>query len=85
MGMTSQSTPWQMTEIGVLARLLLEMIPRLPTTVEKQIFLSIKGIANHAHGTMARREVTAEGDNRMMAHFQSYLEVNEEIGFVEEN
>jgi hypothetical protein len=72
-----------MTEIGVIARLLLEMIPWLTTTVEKQIFLSIKGIVFHALGTMARREGTAEGDNRMMAHFQSYLEVNEEIGFVE--
>ena len=59
------------------------MIPQLPTTVEKQLFLSIKGIAYHALGTMAHREGTAESDNRMMAHFQSYLEVNEEIGYVE--
>ncbi len=30
---------------------------------------------------MARREVTAEDDKRIIAHFQSYLEVNEELGY----
>jgi len=83
MGLTSQSTPWQMTEIGVIACLLLEMVPRMSTTVDKQIFLSIKGIVHHALGTMAHREVTAEGDERMMDHFQSFLEVNEELGYCE--
>ena len=83
MGLTSQSTPRQMTEIGVIARLLLEMVPLVSTTVDKELFLSIKGIAHHALGTMARREVTAEGDKRMIAHFQNYLEVNEELGYCE--
>ena len=81
MGLANQSTLRQMLEIGVIARLLLEMIPWLPTTVEERHFLSIKGLVYHALGTMARRECTAEGDDRMMAYFQSYLEVNEEIGF----
>ena len=62
----AQSTHWQMKEIGVIAHLLLEMIPWLTTTVGKQILLSIKGIVFHALGTMARREGTAEGDNRMI-------------------
>jgi hypothetical protein len=35
----AQSTPRQMTEIGVTSRLLLEIIPWLTTTVEKQILL----------------------------------------------
>ena len=69
MGLTNQLSPWQMTEIGVIARLLLEMVPWVSTTVDKEMFFSIKGIAHHALGTMARREVNTEGDKRMIAHF----------------
>ena len=83
MGLTSRLTPRQMTEIGVIARLLLEMVPRVSTTVDKELFLSIKGIAHRALGTMARREVTAEGDKRMLEHFRSYLEITEELGYCE--
>ena len=83
MGLTSQTTPRQMTEIVVIARLLLKMVPQVPTTEDKEMFLSIKGNAHHALGTMARREVTPEGDKRMISHFQSYLEVTKELGYSE--
>jgi len=83
MGLTSQSTPKQMTEMVIIARLLLEMVPQVSTTEDKEMFLSIKGNAHHALGTMARREVTPEGDKRMISHFKSYLEVTKELGYSE--
>ena len=57
------------------------MVPRVSTMVDKELFLSIKGIVHRALGPMAGREVTTQGDKRMIAHFQSYLEVNEELGY----
>jgi hypothetical protein len=72
-----------MTEIVTIGRLLLEMVPQVSTTEDKEMFLSIKGNAHHALGTMARREVTPAGDKRMISHFQSYLEVTKELGYSE--
>jgi hypothetical protein len=72
-----------MTEIVLIAGLLLKMVTQVPTTEDKEMFLSIKGSAHHALGTMARREVTLEGDKKMISHFQSYLEVTEELGYSE--
>jgi hypothetical protein len=83
MGLTSQANPGQMREIVVIARLLLKMVPQVPATEDEEMFLSIKGSAHHALGTMARREVTPDGDKRMISHFQSYLEVTEELGYSE--
>jgi len=83
MGLTNQSSPQQMTEMVTIGRLLLEMVPQVATTEDKEMFLSIKGNAHHALGTMARREITSEGDKRMISHFQSYLEVTEELGYSE--
>jgi hypothetical protein len=83
MGLTNQSSPQQMTEIVTIGRLLLEMVPQVSISEDKEMFLSIKGNAHHALGTMARREGTPEGDKRMISHFQSYLEVNEELGYSE--
>ncbi len=67
----------------VIGRLLLDMVSQVSTTEDREMYLSIKGNAHHALGTMARREVTPEGDKRMISHFQSYLEVTEELGYSE--
>ena len=81
MGLTSQSTPKQMTEMVVIGRLLLDMVSQVSTTEDREMYLSIKGNVHHALGTMARSEVTPEGDKRMISHFESYLEVTEELGY----
>jgi hypothetical protein len=73
-----------MTEMVVIGRLLLDMVSQVSTTEDREIYLSIKGNAHHALGTMARREVTPEGDKRMISNFQSYLEVTEELGYSED-
>jgi len=83
MGLANQTTPRQMREIVLIGGLLLKMVTQVPTTEDKEMFLSIKGSAHHALGTMACREVTLEGDKRMIFHFKSYLEVAEELGYRE--
>jgi hypothetical protein len=83
MGLANQTTPQQVREIVLIGGLLLKMVTQVPTTEDKEMFLSIKGSAHHALGIMACREGTPEGDKRMISHFQSYLEVNEELGYSE--
>ena len=82
MGMTSQSTPWKVTEIGVIANLLFEMNPGLTTMVEKKCFLFIKATVSHALGILVIKEGIPESARNALAHFRQYLEANEGIGYV---